>query len=149
MGFVRVTKSMEEVGKVILCTDVFYFVLGNGGGGTRVHQDRTTWQETGNSEIFENLLKLQHEDKKKIHNCGCRLGELLFSSNRKVVLLLLMTCFVLGVFCIFNNFRKYQDAMNKIFDAADAEADVLTCLITLTTERKPPHFCFCPVAAAQ
>lgn len=33
MGFVRITKSMEEVGKVILCADVFYFSGGGGGVG--------------------------------------------------------------------------------------------------------------------
>lgn len=47
MGFVRITKSMEEVQKVILCTDVFPTCLGSGGGGLRVPQGRRTGWETG------------------------------------------------------------------------------------------------------
>lgn len=44
MRFVRITKSMEEVGKVILCTDVFSFIgatweVGEGGlESTRTEQ---------------------------------------------------------------------------------------------------------------
>lgn len=75
MRFVRITKSTEEVGKVILCTDVFSFIGATwevGGGGVRVHQDRTAWWETGKPDISKNLLELQHENM-RVHKCECRL----------------------------------------------------------------------------
>lgn len=67
MGFLRITKSMEEAGKVILCTDVFYFAWGSRGDGDQ--------SPPGQNNLVRNrkFFHMRTTTKKKIHNCECRL----------------------------------------------------------------------------
>lgn len=107
MGFLGITKSMEEAGKVILCTDVFYFIRGSRGDGDQSLPGQSNL--VGSRKFF-------HENKRqKIYNCECRLRNAcaehvcsIATDDR--------FCFVLGVLFVFlKNIRKHQDAMTKIF----------------------------------
>lgn len=104
MGFLRITKSMEEAGKVILCTDVFDFVRGSRGDGDQRPPGQNNL--VGNRKFFH--MRTTTTKKSITVSAGCKTP-----AQSMFVQLLLMMCFVLG---IFKNIRKHQDAMTNIFE---------------------------------
>lgn len=106
MGFLGITKSMEEAGKVILCTDVFYFVRAGRGDGDQSPPGQNNL--VGNRKFFH----MRTKKKSRTVSAGCETP-----AQSTFVPLRLMMCFVLFwvYFCVFKNIRKRRDAMTKIF----------------------------------